>query len=171
DARVMAQGPLGPLKNWSFAAAGRRSWFDVWLKPVLEEAGAGVTSAPVYDDYQFIGDHKPDANSRLSMRFYGSHDELEILIKDPAAQDPAFGGNLSFSTSFWRAQTLYQTKLSNDLELSTMLSVGETKLGFSVSSFLFDLSLLPIETRSEFGWTLTKGAKINVGTDIQIVPF
>ncbi|MGE0322458.1 MAG: TonB-dependent receptor [Polyangiaceae bacterium] len=171
DARVMAQGPLGPLKGWSFAAAGRRSWFDVWLKPVLEEAGAGVTSAPVYDDYQFIVDNKPDANSRLSMRFYGSHDELEILIKDPAAQDPAFGGNLSFSTSFWRAQMLYETKLSKDLELNTMFSVGETNLAFSVSSFLFDLNLVPIETRSEFGWTLTKGAKLNVGTDIQIVPF
>ncbi len=52
------QGPLGPLENWSFAAAGRRSWIDTWLKPALEEAGASVTSAPVYYDYQAIAEHK-----------------------------------------------------------------------------------------------------------------
>ena len=30
------------------AIGGRRSWVDAWLKPVLREAGAGVTTAPVY---------------------------------------------------------------------------------------------------------------------------
>src|SRR5690606_27695582 len=38
DGRMLLQGPLGD--DWSFAVAGRRSWVDAWLKPVLEEAGA-----------------------------------------------------------------------------------------------------------------------------------
>lgn len=171
DARVMAQGPLGPLKGWSFAVAGRRSWFDVWLKPVLEESGAGVTTAPVYDDYQVIVEHKSKENSRLSLRFYGAHDKLELLIKDPAAQDPAFGGGLAFSTDFYRVQGLYETKLSNSVEMSTMLAVGETNINFSLGNFLFDLNLVPIEVRSEIGWTLGKGAKINFGTDTSVVPY
>ncbi len=171
DARVMAQGPIGPLKGWSFAAAARRSWFDVWLKPVLEKAGAGVTTAPVYDDYQIIVEHKSKDNSRLSLRFFGSHDELSLLIKDPAAQDPAFGGGVSFATSFYRVQGLYEAKLSDAVELSSMLSVGETTLNFSLGNFLFDLALVPVEVRSEIGWTLGQGAKLNFGTDTTIVPY
>src|SRR5690606_16284376 len=122
---------------------------DVWLKPVLEKAGAGVTTAPVYDDYQIIVEHKSKDNSRLSLRFFGSHDELSLLIKDPAAQDPAFGGGVSFATSFYRVQGLYEAKLSDAVELSSMLSVGETTLNFSLGNFLFDLALVPVEVRSE----------------------
>ena len=61
DARALVQGPLGPVKGWSFAAGVRRSWVDAWLKPVLESAGAGVTTAPVYWDYQVIAETKPTA--------------------------------------------------------------------------------------------------------------
>ncbi len=171
DARLMLQGPLGPLKNWSFAVAGRRSWFDLWLKPVLDAADAGVTSAPVYDDLQVIAEHRTPKGSRLSLRFFGSRDRFEILIKDPIAEDPAFGGNLSFSTSFYRAQMLYQSKLTPELELTSMLSVGETNLAFSVGNFLFDLNLVPVEVRNEFGWTLGSGAKLNVGMDTTVMPY
>ena len=91
DTRALVQGQMG---NWSFAAGGRRSWVDTWLKPVLTSAGAGVTTAPVYYDYQLIAETKPTSTSRLSLRFFGSDDRLKVLITDPIAEDPGFGGNL-----------------------------------------------------------------------------
>ena len=96
DARVMAEGPIA--NGWTFAVAGRRSYLDAWLGPALEEAGAGVTQAPVYYDYQALVERKwkrsgPDTTAgRFRVSFYGSDDALEILLKEPPAGQPALGG-------------------------------------------------------------------------------
>jgi len=169
DARVLLQGPL-PAKDWSFAVAGRRSWIDTWLKPVLESAGSTVTSAPVYYDYQAIVDHKT-ADSRFSLRAYGSDDRFRIIITDPAAQDPFIGGNLSLGTAFYRGQALYQTELNHKVSIDTMVSVGKNTAGFTLGNFLFSLVTYPIYARNEFGIKVAPGVKINAGLDFLISPY
>lgn len=169
DARLMLQGPL-PMKNWSFAAAGRYSWFDKWLKPALEEAGSSVTAAPIYSDYQLIAEHN-SAKSRTSFRFYGSDDRFEIIITDPAAQDPGFGGNLRFGASFLRAQALNEVKLSPSVDLNSMFSVGQDTINFSLGIFKFDINVVPIYWREELAFKLSKGVKINAGFDFNVGPF
>lgn len=171
DARLMFQGPLGIVDGWDIAIGGRRSWVDTWLKPVLDAAEAGVTSAPVYYDYQLIAETRPTDRSRVSLRFYGSDDRLEILIRNPAAQDPAFGGNLTFGTRFYRVQALYEGQLSEDVELRAMVSSGYDGLDFSLGTFRFDLNAYPITTRSEFVWGLGSGIKLNTGMDLLVAPF
>jgi TonB family protein len=171
DMRLMAQGPVPLLDDWSFAVAGRRSWFDVWLKPALEELDAGVTSAPVYYDYQAIVEHKPSPDSRLSLRAFGSDDRFEILIRDPLAQDPALGGNISLGTKFWTLQALYQGELNSSVELTNMLSVSRNAFDFSLGNFLFEIVFYPINYRSEIGWKITKGIKFNAGLDFQFGPY
>jgi TonB family protein len=169
DGRVLLQGPL-PAKDWSFAIAGRRSWIDVWLKPVLDRAGSSVTAAPVYYDYQAIVDHKTAA-SKFSLRFFGSDDKFRIIVTDPAAQDPALGGALSFGTSFYRAQMVYQTDLSRSVSFDSMLSAGKDSVGFSVGNFLFSLDSVPIYGRSEFGFKVAPGVKLNAGLDFFLSPY
>jgi TonB family protein len=169
DGRLMLQGPL-PAKDWSFAVAGRRSWIDVWLKPVLENAGSSVTAAPVYYDYQAIVDHKTAA-ARFSLRFFGSDDKFKIIVTDPAAQDPAFGGTLSFGTSFYRVQALYETDLSHAVSSTTMLAAGKDTVGFSVGNFLFDLDTTSLYARHEFGFKVAPGVKMNAGLDFAIAPY
>jgi len=169
DGRLMLQGPL-PAKDWTFAVAGRRSWIDLWLKPVLENAGSSVTAAPVYYDYQLIVDHKTRA-SRFSLRAFGSDDKFRIIVTDPAAQDPAFGGALSFGTSFYRAQALYETDLSSSVSSNSMLSLGKDKVGFSLGTFLFSLDTTDIYARHEFGFKVAPGVKVNTGLDFAISPY
>ena len=169
DARVLVQGPL-PIKGWTFAAGARRSWIDAWIGPVLEEAGAGVTTAPVYWDYQILTETKPARNARLAVRAWGSDDRLEILIKDPLAQDPALGGNVTFGTASHRVQTLYEDQISREVELRTMISAGRDTLNFSLGTFLFDLEFYPISARSEFGINVTKGFTLNAGMDFLAAP-
>jgi TonB family protein len=169
DLRAMVQGPL-PMDGWSFAAAGRYSWFDKWLKPALESAGSSVTSAPVYYDYQLIAEHNtPD--SRTSLRVLGSDDRFEIIITDPAAQDPVFGGNLSFGQSFIRAQAVNEAKLSREVSLTSMLSAGQDKIGFSLGILKFDLKLVPIYWREELSVKVGKGVKVNAGFDFSVAPY
>jgi TonB family protein len=171
DARMLVQGPLGPVKGWTFAAGARRSWIDVWLKPVLEEADAGVTTAPVYWDYQVIAETKPDSKSKLSVRAFGTDDRIEILIRDPLAQDPVIGGNIRFRTASHRAQVLYNGSLNRDIDVTTMASVGKDLIRFSLGNFLFDLDVYPINARTEFGIKAAKGFKLYAGYDFQVAPF
>jgi TonB family protein len=169
DARALVQGPL-PIDGWSFAIAGRRSWIDTWLRPVLEEAGSSVTSAPVYYDYQVIAERKT-ASSKTSFRFYGSDDRLEIIITDPFAQDPGFGGNLRFGNAFYRGQAVYETELNSKVSLATTLAVGKDTVDFSIGNYFFNFTTFPIEWRYELGFKLFEGAKLNVGTDFLAAPF
>lgn len=172
DTRALVQGPVLGSKDWSFALAGRRSWIDTWLKPVLESAGSNVTSAPVYYDYQAIVERNKGPNDKLSFRFYGSDDRLELLINNPAAQDPGFGGNLRFGTSFLRFQTLYQKALTRDTNLDTMVSVGKQNIDFQLGGNLrFELETYPIDIRSEIGHRFHETAKLNVGLDFQTGSF
>jgi TonB family protein len=168
DARVLMQGQVG---EWTFAVGGRRSWIDAWLKPVLEESGAGVTTAPVYYDYQAIVETKPSPTSRVSARFYGSDDRLKVLITDPFAQDPAFGGNLTFGTGFYRAQLLYEAELNRSVNMMAQVAVGKDAVDFALGPIKFNLNLTPISTRSEFGFKLFPGGKLNVGMDFNIAPY
>lgn len=168
DGRVLVQGPLGPIKGWTFAAGARRSWIDAWIKPVLEESGAGVTTAPVYWDYQVIAEHKPSANSKVSLRAFGNDDRVEILIKDPLAQDPLIGGNISFGTASHRLQGLYTGQLSPEVEMSTMLAGGKNIIDFSLGNLLFDLGIYTVEARTEFAIRAARGFKLFAGYDFQV---
>ncbi len=169
DLRALVQGPL-PMKGWSFAAAGRYSWFDTWLKPVLESAGSSVTSAPVYSDYQLIAEHDT-GKSRTSMRMFGSNDRFEIIITDPAAQDPVFGGSLRFGQSFIRGQIVNETKLSPTVDLNSMVSVGRDQINFALGVLRFDLDLHPIYWREELSAKVARGVKINAGLDFSMSPY
>ena len=169
DGRLMLQGPL-PMKGWTFAVAGRRSWIDAWLKPVLESAGSSVTSAPVYYDYQAIVDRKT-TTSRFSLRLLGSDDKFRIIVTDPAAQDPAYGGTLSFGTSFWRAQAIYETDLSRAVSSNSMVSFGKDKVAFSVGNYLFNLDNYVFYAREEFGFKVAPGFKVNTGLDFAVAPY
>ena len=103
DARVLAEGPLFDT-GWNFAVAGRRSYVDLWLKPVLEQAGAGVTTAPVYYDYQAMLQKDFDKKNSLRLFFFGSDDRLSILTKTVNGSNPGIGGNISIGTAFYRFQ-------------------------------------------------------------------
>ena len=170
DARALVQGPIGASKEWSFALGGRRSWIDAWLKPVLKESGASVSTAPVYYDYQAIVERK-HKKSRLSIRGFGSDDRLRVLLKDPAAQDPGFGGNLTFGTGFYRLQAVYRDELTRNVNLDAMLSVGKDAVDFSLGNLLFKIDSVPIYGRSELTFQLAQGVKLNAGLDFLTVPY
>ena len=170
DLRTMVQGPIPGTKNWSFAAAGRYSWFDKWLKPALEAAGSSVTSAPVYSDYQVIAEHNT-GESRTSLRMFGADDRFEVIITDPAAQDPVFGGSLRFGESFIRGQILNEAKLSQAVDLTSMVSIGRDQVHFGLGILRFDLDLHPIYWREELSAKVAKGVKLNAGMDFAMSPF
>src|SRR4029077_20825717 len=102
----------------------RRSWFDVWLGPLLTAVGAGVSVAPVYYDYQALIGRDLSKRSNVRFAFFGSDDRLDILIKSATGSDPTLTGGLGFHTGFWRAQAIYRNRIRDDTELRFVGAVG-----------------------------------------------
>jgi hypothetical protein len=170
DARVLAEGPILNT-GWNFAVAGRRSYVDVWLKPVLEASGAGVSTAPVYYDYQAILSRDISKNQNIRLFLFGSDDRLDILIKSVNASDPALAGGISAHTGFWRMQARYKNKLSDETELRATTAVGQDFLDFEVGDQYFRLNSWPLTSRVELAQKLTQGLVANVGMDMLWQPY
>ncbi len=164
DARLLAEGPI-PYTGWNFAVAGRRSYVDLWLKPVLEAAGAGVTTAPVYYDYQLVLQRDIGKNQEVRFVFFGSDDRLEVLVKGLNASAPGVGGNVSLGTAFYRFQGRYTARLSSETEVRLVAAVGKDALSFQVGDNYFLLSSTPVTLRTELTQKLARGVRMNVGLD------
>lgn len=170
DARALVEGPIGKT-GWNFAVAGRRSYIDVLLRPALEAADAGVTTAPVYYDYQLMLQRSWGNKHNLRLFFFGSDDRLEILIPAVNANNPGLGGNVNFGTAFYRMQARYVGKLTEDTELRMVSAVGKDALQFEVGDLYFILSSWPITSRIELSQKLGGGARNNFGIDMLYQPF
>jgi TonB family protein len=171
DARVLAQGPIANT-GWNFTVGGRRSYVDLWLKPVLEQTGAGVTAAPVYYDYQALAERDWDKHKQsFRVALFGSDDKLAIILKDVSATTPQLGGGISTHTGFWRAQARYRNKFSDSTELRLVAAVGQDFFDFSVGSLFFSISGTPVSSRIELSQKLAPDATMNVGIDLLYEPY
>ena len=170
DVRLLAEGPIGNT-GWNFLAAGRRSWFDAWLGPVMKAAGASMSTAPRYYDGQAM--IQRDFSSRASFRLllFGSNDAMKILNVDPNASDPTFAGNMGFQTSFWRAQARYQNKLTDSTELRVTAAYGSDSIDIGFGSNMINTTLHPLSTRAELSQKIANGVTGNFGADLVYEPY
>ena len=166
DARALLEGPVPLADGWTFAAAGRRSYLDVWLGPVLEEAGAGVTQAPRYYDYQFMVEKKWHNNARFRTSFYGSDDAFELLVNTPQPGEPALSGNFGLTTSFQRLQFAYEQRYGSDDAFEVQFALGRDAVNVKLSSLFFDLELLSMLGRAEYSHKLSDRVKMHLGLDV-----
>ncbi len=170
DARFLAEGPVFNT-GWNFALAGRRSYVDVWLKPVLTASGAGVSTAPVYYDYQAILARDISKNQSFRLFFFGSDDRLDILIKSVNASEPGLAGGISAHTGFWRLQGRYKNKFTDETELKIMGAVGQDFLDFTVGDNFFKLTTEVITSRVELSQKVAPGLIFNTGLDVLYSPY
>lgn len=167
DVRAMIEGPIPFLKGWTFAAAGRRSYFDAWLGPVLDAAGAGVTQAPVYYDYQFLVQRDITPTSKFRLAFFGSDDGFSLLLNDPSPSEPALTGNIGLHTAFQRLQARYVNDISPEERVTATMALGRDILDFGLGPFFFNLDFKAITGRFEYTKTYNKYMRTNVGLDVE----
>ncbi|WP_437490043.1 TonB-dependent receptor [Sorangium sp. So ce1014] len=166
DARVLLEGPVPFLENTRFMVAGRRSYIGESFGPVLEAAGAGVTQAPVYYDYQVLLETEPTPSSRLRLTFFGSDDALEVLLSDPVPNEPALSGNVGLHTAFQRLQLRYDHELTDRDRLDAVLAIARDDADFGIGPIYFQLDLKTLSGRLEYVRRLSKGAVFNAGLDV-----
>ncbi len=170
DSRVVAQGPIFDT-GWRFAIAGRRSYIDTWLGPVLKAANAGINITPVYYDYQAMLERDLGKHSSIRFAFFGSDDKIDILTSNVAAGEPTLTGAISSHTGFWRAQALYKNRLSDQTELKVVGAVGTDYFDFSVGNIFFHLVDTPLTSRIELSQKMNPRLTMNVGVDLLYSPY
>lgn len=170
DTRLVVQGPLYDT-GWTFAVAGRRSWFDLWLGPVLKAAGAGVTVAPVYYDYQAVLERDLGKRSSIRFAFFGSDDRFSILLNSASSSNPTLTGGIGYHTGFWRAQALYRNRFSDETELRVVAATGEDYFAFNLANLNFNVTDWPITSRIELAQKLEKRLTMDVGLDMLYEPY
>ncbi|MEO7093673.1 MAG: TonB family protein, partial [Polyangiales bacterium] len=166
DARFVAKGPIPFLKNWAFVVGGRRSYVDLWLKPLLASRGAGFTAAPIYYDWQAFAETHPTTKSRLRFGFYGSDDNLAIFRDTVNTRDPAESGDLGIHTGFGRFQGSYESQLSKTVHFRQVLAYGWDVVSFTNGSRAVEVVSHPFTDRSELSVTLGKGYVLHLGADV-----
>jgi TonB family protein len=166
DARALAEGPVPFLKNVTFAAAARRSYVDAWLGPTLSAAGAGVTQAPVYYDYQILSEARLSSSSKLRVGFFGSDDALELIVKKPSANEPGISGNIGLHTAFMRVQARYENQIDDKNTVRGVLALGKDNIDFGLGAFYFKLNVYSLTGRLEWAHKLAKGLTLDMGADV-----
>ncbi len=169
DGRILAEGAIDSKTR--FLVAGRRSWVDVWLKPVLEKTGTGVSTAPVYYDYQLMLERDLDAKTTARLAFFGSDDRLAITLNTPSSADPAAGGDISAHTGFFRLQGRTDTLLTKDTHWINTVAYGRDVIDFTIGDYFFRLNSHPITYRSDLRTKLSKEIAVIGGVDFLWNPF
>lgn len=163
DGRLLVEGPID--KKTRVAIAGRRSWVDAWLGPVLREAGAGVSTAPVYYDWQMMVERDVSPRTTARLLFFGSNDRLAITLNTPSAQDPTAGGDISATTGFWRIQGRVEHRFTDNVKWVNTAAYGSDYISFALGDLKFNLDSNPISWRSDVRAKITKDATVIAGMD------
>ena len=169
DGRLLVEGPLG--KSTRFMLAGRRSWLDAWLGPVLKESGVGVTKAPVYYDYQAMIEHDLSRETTLRLFAFGADDRFKLTLNSPDSKDPAIGGDAKQASSFGRLQARLETRPSSTTRISSQVSAGREAQHVSVGTLGFDVGIASIDGRSDVRTQLTPWLTAVAGIDVQYLNY
>ena len=161
-----------PAGTWRVAAAGRRSYVDLWLPAVLNAVARTsdqgvVTVSPVYYDYQakaraVYGDHA------VSIYTFGSDDNLKVL---QAGSLELTNFSLGLHQAFQRVQLKDRWRIGPNTRLTSSLSPGYTLQVFQnqVTEQEVSLSLaerlFTIDWREDFTTELIPEFIINAGID------
>jgi TonB family protein len=161
DGRLLAEGPLGPKTR--VLVAGRRSWVDAWLGPVLRNAGAGVSVAPVYYDYQAMIEQDLSSSTKARLLFFGADDRFRITVGSPSSDDPGLGGEIGQRESFLRLQARLDTRFSERARFTNMVALGTNGAHFALGSNHVDGTYKVIDSRSDLRVTLARSVTAVAG--------
>ncbi|MES1173505.1 MAG: TonB family protein [Myxococcales bacterium] len=169
DGRLLAEGPLS--KSTRFLIAGRRSWIDAWLGPALKSGGVGVSTAPVYYDYQAMLEHDLSSKTTVRLFAFGADDRFKLTLNSPDSTDPAIGGAASQASKFIRVQGRIETRPTDKMRLSSQVSVGYDGEKDAIGSLAIDAGEYVVEERTDFRAQLSPAVTAVAGIDVQYLKY
>jgi hypothetical protein len=130
------------------------------------ESSVGVSTAPVYYDWQGFVETRPSDKSYLRFGLFGSDDRLALVTKDTNSADPGFGNSFSDRTGILHFQGFYRNELSDKTNLSVSAAVGKDFMRVAFGSMSIDEHYVPVTLRGELTHKLRSNLTLRVGPDI-----
>jgi TonB family protein len=173
---ALFEGPVGG--GWAVQASARRSYIDAILPLVIpDDAPASLTTAPRYWDYQMRANWGSEKTingepvHEVELFSFGSDDVLEVILKEPSANNPGVRGNASTATNFHRGQArwIYRSK---KLRNSLLYNFGGNALGFALSdTAYFKLNVFDHVIRDELNYEVADWLTLTGGLDMRFGNF
>ena len=158
DARTVVEGPID--HDWSFLVGARRSYFDLWLRPILDHETNSSTGAPSYYDYQAELVRRFSADSTLRFLVFGANDSFNSTDGGP-----------SINQRFWRALGRYDTPLGAHAQLVATLSYGVDNSDANFGEQFSQTKTNQVDGRIEVTDAIAPGVTAHVGTDVIYAPY
>jgi TonB family protein len=166
DASALAEGPVA--KNWSVAAAFRRSYIDAWFGALAKSTDLDITAAPVYYDYQLMAAWKPSDADKVRVTVYGSTDDFRIALKKPLDSDTTIRGNLGMGTAYHRVQGQWLHKFNERAEQEISLTTGTLTFNQTLGDLNLDVAEWELLGRAEWRVRLADRLRLLAGIDATV---
>ncbi|WP_158542663.1 TonB-dependent receptor domain-containing protein [Lujinxingia litoralis] len=171
DSSAMVEGPIND--RWSFAIAGRRSYYDFFLPSVLRALEIDTVVAPRYYDYQTWVTYRSESGAhKVEFFVYGSDDEIDVILPDgePEGDQYVQVREAGFGNSFHRGQVRWEWKPEGGaLENTLMSSFGLNSAALEAGpDIFFDLDFYQTQIRNDLKWKLSDNLRLRTGLDAQL---
>jgi len=163
DAGALVEGPVG---EGSFAISARRSYVDaILLAAIPRDAGIDFNVAPRYWDYQILFDY-PFADGELSVRAFGSDDQLAVVNPDVNDTEPDSDDGFDTQIAFHRADLVWRAQRGRWNFLITPSFRHDLLAGVGGTLFSFRVTQDTLSFRGEIGYQMSERAALRVGTEV-----
>jgi hypothetical protein len=116
DVSAMVEGPI--TKTLSFVAGARASWLKLFLPAFVTSS---VQASPQYFDYQAELYWQATPRDDVTLLFFGSDDQLNLILKDP---NPALTLAFNNHTYYHRGLVRWRHRFHNGASFMLIPSVG-----------------------------------------------
>lgn len=127
-----------------------------------------LSVAPRFTDLTAMYEYKPNALRRFRLSTVGSLDAVELVLKNPAGNDPFLRGDFENDTRFLRLIPQYSATLSDALAFDASMGLGWTKFRFDAGDDFLDIRSYSITPRTEWRWDLNDRTRWTSGMDHRI---
>ena|GEM_PF-5757980 len=158
-------------KSISAFAGGRRSYFDLMMKPVAEaiagETKTDFTLFPYFYDYQLKIIKPFGKNHSLSLLMLGGKDEMGLYTQQENCEDPYLTGKFYFGVSFSDIDISYHYR-SGKFENRFSLLYGSYERDWEVGTtdYIFTKASPVVGAREEFHVSFTPQLNLLTGGDL-----
>lgn len=165
DSAALVEAKLAEGANVALAA--RRSNVDFFFENFVPDDAYGVVAAPVYFDYQALGNLRLTTDTDLRLLVYGSRDAMRLVFSEPDESDPALRGDVGGAIAFHHLNARVRSQFSDQVEHVTSLTLGFVDQTFSLGPYEQSLEAWELHGRSELGVRLASSVDLDMGLDFR----
>jgi len=165
DLGLVLEGPVAD--DVSIGGAFHRSWIDTLLPAFIpDDAQLTFSTLPRYYDYQFVASYRPSDDHRMKLVWFGSSDQLRLVLAQPLDDDPGLRGAIATEMMFHGVLLSDHLKLGPRVRQDITLGYlyGDTYVGVGPGAYVAN-SWHGVHLRASWRWSAADWLDLRVGVE------